>query len=100
MAKLRDWAVRPVRAGCYSWAALSLIDFLSPVFKALNRLREIYHMIVDLAAAADSGEMEEVEDLGPQSTPEAVTPPPPGQGIQGGLASQMVFPEKLTLNCI
>ena len=70
------------------------------MFKALNRLREIYHMIVDLAAAADSGEMEEVEDLGPQSTPEAVTPPPPGQGIQGGLASQMVFPEKLKLNCI
>ena len=25
-AKLRDWAVRPVRAGCHSWAALSLID--------------------------------------------------------------------------
>ena len=25
-AKLRDWAVRPVRAGCYPWAALSLID--------------------------------------------------------------------------
>ena len=25
-AKLRDWAVRPVRPGCYSWAALSLID--------------------------------------------------------------------------
>ena len=25
-AKLRDWAVRPVRAGCYSWAALCLID--------------------------------------------------------------------------
>ena len=25
-AKLRDWAVRPVRAGCYSWAALSFID--------------------------------------------------------------------------
>ena len=25
-AKLRDWAVRPVRAGCYSWAALYLID--------------------------------------------------------------------------
>ena len=58
-------------------------------------------MIVDLAAAADSGEMEEEEeDLGPQSTPEAITRPPPGQGIQGGLASQMVFPEKLELNCI
>ena len=26
MAKLRDWAIRPVRAGCYSLAALSLID--------------------------------------------------------------------------
>ena len=26
MARLRDWAVRPVRAGCYSWAALPLID--------------------------------------------------------------------------
>ena len=25
-AKLRDWAVVPVRAGCYSWAALSLND--------------------------------------------------------------------------
>ena len=25
-AKLRDWAVRPVRAGCYSRAALSLTD--------------------------------------------------------------------------
>ena len=25
-AKLSDWAVRPVRAGRYSWAALSLID--------------------------------------------------------------------------
>ena len=25
-AKLRDWAVRPVLACCYSWAALSLID--------------------------------------------------------------------------
>ena len=25
-ANLGDWAVRPVRAGCYSWAALSLID--------------------------------------------------------------------------
>ena len=25
-AKLRDWAVRPVRAGCYSWAELSFID--------------------------------------------------------------------------
>ena len=24
---MRDWAVRPVWAGCYSWAALSLIDF-------------------------------------------------------------------------
>ena len=26
-AKLRDWAVRPVGAGRYSWAALSLIDY-------------------------------------------------------------------------
>ena len=25
-AKLRDWAERPVRAGYYSWAVLSLID--------------------------------------------------------------------------
>ena len=25
-AKLRDWAARLVRAGCYPWAALSLID--------------------------------------------------------------------------
>ena len=25
-AKLRDRAVRPVRAGCYFWAALSLTD--------------------------------------------------------------------------
>ena len=25
-AKLRDWAVRPVMAGCYSWSALYLID--------------------------------------------------------------------------
>ena len=25
-AKLRDWAVRPVRAGCYPRAALSLLD--------------------------------------------------------------------------
>ena len=24
-AKLRDWAVRPVGAGCYSWAAFSFI---------------------------------------------------------------------------
>ena len=23
---MRDWAVRPVKVGCYSWAALSLID--------------------------------------------------------------------------
>ena len=28
-AKLFDWAVRPVRAGCYSWAALSLIDSMT-----------------------------------------------------------------------
>ena len=25
-ARLRDWALRPVRAGCYPWAALPFID--------------------------------------------------------------------------
>ena len=28
-AQLRNWAVRPVRAGCYSWVALSLIDSMT-----------------------------------------------------------------------
>ena len=30
--KLRDWAVRPVRAGCYSWAALSYFFFPRPEY--------------------------------------------------------------------
>ena len=35
-AKLRDWAVRPVRAGCYSWAALPVIDSKTVQSKTYN----------------------------------------------------------------
>ena len=32
-AKLRDWAVWPVRAGCYSWSALSF-PHSKPLYRA------------------------------------------------------------------
>ena len=44
-AKLRDWAVKQARAGCYFWAALSLIDSkaLYIKYKLINGLPEINH---------------------------------------------------------
>ena len=58
------------------------------------------YLFLDPVEAADSGGMEE-EDLGPGSTPGgAVTPPPPGQGTQGGPDTRMVFLERLKQNCI
>ena len=42
-AKLRDWAVRPVRAGCYSRAALSLTDSKTRYVLFLVFFSHIYH---------------------------------------------------------
>ena len=38
-AKLRDWAVRPVGAGCYPRAALSLIDSKT-LYEVSSRVRK------------------------------------------------------------
>ena len=42
-AKLRYWAVRPVRAGCYSWAALW---FIGPMGIGLGSIKSLNFVIV------------------------------------------------------
>ena len=52
-AKLRDWAVRPERAGCYSRAALSLTDSKTRYILAWQSLHHSVPLAVSLVFLPD-----------------------------------------------